>query len=143
LLDEVLFDFDRVFLSGQAKAPTQAGDVGVDDDTGLDSVGVAEDDVGGFASDAGKIRQGFQIFRDFAIVLLRDGLCGGDEILGFVAEKAGGADEILNVLLLGCGESLGVGVFAEEGGSHQVDADIGALRGQDGGDEELEGAAVV
>lgn len=141
--DEVFFDFDRVFLFGQAEALAQAGDVGVDDDAGLDAVGVAEDDIGGFASDAGEIGEGFEIFGDFAVMLLRDGFGGGNEVLGFIAEKAGGADEVFDVFLLRGGESFGVGVFFKEGGRHHVDADVGALRGEDGGDEELEGARVV
>jgi hypothetical protein len=40
-------------------------------------------------------------------------------------------------------EVFGVGVFLEESRGHQVDADIGALRREDGGNEELEGAVVV
>ena len=142
-LYKIPFDFDGVFLFGEAEALAEAGDVGVDDDAGLDAVGVAQDDVGGFASDTGKIGQRFEIFRDLAAVLLRDGFGGSDEIFGFVAEEAGGADEVFDVFLLRGGESFGVGVFFKEGGRHHVDADVGALRGEDGGDEELEGARVV
>ena len=41
------------------------------------------------------------------------------------------------------GQRAGVGVALEEDGRDLVDALVGALRGEDGGDGELEGAAVV
>ena len=142
-LDEVFFDFDRVFLLGQTEALAQAGDVGVDHDAGLDAVGVAEDDVGGFASDPGEMGEGFEFAGDFASVVVDEGLGGGADIFRFVAEEAGGTDEVFEVFLARGGHAFGVRVFLEEGGSHQVDAHVGALRGEDGGDEELEGAVVV
>ncbi len=43
----------------------------------------------------------------------------------------------------GFGEGFGGGVFFEEGWGDEVDADIGALGGEDGGDEEFEGVAVI
>src|SRR5689334_20906573 len=47
---QVLFDFDRVLLLGQAQSPGKAGDMGVDDDAYVDVKGVAEDDVGRLAA---------------------------------------------------------------------------------------------
>ena len=143
LFDEVLFDFDRIFLLGQTEALAQAGDVGVDDDAGFDAVGVAEDDVGGFASDPGEMGEGFEFAGDFAFVVVDECLGGGTDIFRFVAEEAGGTDEVFEVFLARGGHAFGVRVFLEEGGGHQVDAHVGALRGEDGGDEELEGAVVV
>ena len=143
LFDEVFFDFDRVFLLGQAEALAEAGDVGVDNDAGFDAVSVAEDDIGGFASDTREMGEGFESAGDFAFVVVDEGLGGGADVFRFVAEEAGGADEVFEVFLLGGGHAFGIGVFLEEGGGHQVDAHVGALRGEDGGDEELEGAVVV
>ena len=143
LFDEVFFDFDRVFLLGQTEALAQAGDVGVDDDAGFDAVGVAEDDIGGFASDAGEVSEVVEILRNFTVMFPHEGFRGGDEILGFVAEETGGADEVFDVFLFGGSECFGVRVFFEKGGRHHVDAHVGALRGEDGGDEKLEGPLVV
>ena len=143
LFDEVFFDFDRVFLLGQTEALAQAGDVGVDDDAGFDAVGVAEDDIGGFASDPGQMGEGFEFAGDFAFVVVDEGLGGGADIFRFVAEEAGGADEVFEVFLARGSHAFGVREFLEEGGGHHVDAHVGALRGEDGGDEELERAVVV
>ena len=143
LFDEVFFDFDRVFLFGQAEALAQAGDVGVDDHASFDAVGVAEDDVGGFASDTREMGEGFEFAGDLAVMVLNQGLGGGADVFRFVAEEAGGADDFFEVFLARGGHAFGVGEFLEEGGGHQVDAHVGALRGEDGGDEELEGAVVV
>jgi len=140
---QVFFDFDRVGVFGQTEALAQAGHVGVDHDAGFDAVGVAEDDVGGFASDAGQMGERFEVSGDFAVMEPDQSLGGGDEVFRFVAEETGGADEVFDVLLLRGGEGLGVRVFPEERGCHQIDAHVGALRGEDGGDEELEGSFVV
>ena len=117
--------------------------MGIDDDTGFNAVGVAEDDIGGFASDAGEVSEVLEILRNFTVMFPHEGFRGGDEILGFVAEETGGADEVFDVFLFGRSECFGVRVFFEKGGRHHVDAHVGALRGEDGGDEELEGALVV
>ena len=143
LFEEIFFDFDRISVLGQSEAFAQAGDVGVDHNAGFDAVGVAEDDVGGFASDPGEMGEGFEFAGDFASVVVDEGLGGGADIFRFVAEEAGGTDEVFEVFLARGGHAFGVRVFLEEGGSHQVDAHVGALRGEDGGDEELEGAVVV
>ncbi len=142
-LDEVLFDFDRVGVLGQSEAFAQAGDVGVDDDTGFNAEGVAENNIGCFASDPGEVGERFQVAGDFTVMVLDQGLGGGDEVFRFVAEETGGADEFFDVFLFGGGEMSGVRVFFEEGGGHHVDAHVGALRGEDGGDEELEGTVVI
>src|SRR4051812_6096806 len=48
--DEVLFDLDGVGVGGEAETFGESGDVGVDGDADVLVVGVAEDDVGGFAA---------------------------------------------------------------------------------------------
>ena len=47
--------------------------------------------------------------------------------------------ELLQLGRVGVGEGGGVGVAGEQGGRDQVDAHVGALGRQDGGDEQLEG----
>jgi hypothetical protein len=87
--------------------------------------------------------EGFEFAGDFAVMDLNQGLGGGADIFCFVAEEAGGADEVFDILLLCGGKRSGVRVFFEERGRHHVDAHVGALRGQNGGNEELERAVVV
>ena len=118
LFDEVFLDFDRVGVFGQPEAFAQARDVGVDDDAGFDAVGVAEDDIGGFASDPGEMGEGFEFAGDFAFVVVDEGLGGGADIFRFVAEEAGGMDEVFEVFLARGGHAFGVREFLEEGGGH-------------------------
>jgi hypothetical protein len=143
LFEEIFFDFDRISVLGQSEAFAQAGDVGVDHNAGFDAVGVAEDDVGGFASDPGEVSEGRELAGDVALMVLDEGFCRPDEVFRLVAEEAGGSDEVFDVFLPGGGERFSVGVFFEEGGCHQVDPHVGALGRENGGDEKLEGALVV
>jgi len=57
-------------------------------------------------------------------------------------EEARRADDQLDVREGCSGEGSRVGVALEEAGRHLVDALVRALRGEDGGDGELEGVAV-
>ena len=57
--------------------------------------------------------------------------------LGLVVVEAGGADELFNRLDGGFSHRFRGGVGGEESGGDHVDAGIGALRGEDGGDEKL------
>ena len=76
---EVLFDFDGLGVDGELEAAGEAQDVGVDDDARGDAEPGAEDDVGGFAGDAGKLEDFFHCLGDFAVE--------------FFDEHAGGADD--------------------------------------------------
>ncbi len=76
-------------------------------------------------------------------MLGNEGGTHGAEVFRFVAIETGGADEGLEVLLrnggvIGCGAATLEEVLGDE-----VDALVGALRGEDGGDEELERVRVV
>jgi hypothetical protein len=140
---EVLFDFDGVGVGGQAETLREAGDVGIDDDADVLGEGVAEDDVGGFAADAAELGEFVHGLGDAAAVFFDDVGRRFADGFGLVAEEAGGLYELFDVFLGGFGEGLGRGVLFEEGGGDEVDADVGALGGEDGGDEELEGIFVV
>ena len=63
--------------------------------------------------------------------------------LRLVAEEAGGADQFFQLGEGGGGHRLGRGEGLEERGGDEIDADVGTLRGEDGGDEELPRALVV
>ena len=61
---------------------------------------------------------------------------------GLVAKKTGGSDVLLEFGWIGVGECLGVRIFLIKRFSNFVDADIGALRRENGRNEQLEGIGV-
>ena len=141
--DEVLFDADGVAEGGEAEALGEAADMGIDDDAFIFLEGVSEDDIGGFASGTGEVGEGFEGGWHFAAVLREEGGTHGTEVFCLVAVEASGADEGFEVLLrdggvVGCGATTLEEVLRDE-----VDALVSALRGEDGGDEELERIRVV
>lgn len=143
-LGEVVLDLDGVGgVLGEAEAVGEARDVRVDGDALVDSEGVSEDDVGGLSADAGEGVEGFHGLGDLAAVVGDEGLGHGDDGLGLVAVEAGGLDVPLELGLGDLGVGCDVGVLLEEGFGDDVDADVGALCGEDGGDEELERAGEV
>ncbi len=117
--------------------------MGVDDHTDGDLIPAAKDDVGGLAGDSGKLEQLFHGLRHLVAELLDHGLRRALDGLGLVAEEAGGADERFKLGQGSGGHVLWRGIGAEERGRDQVDAGVGALGGEDGGDRELPGAGVV
>ena len=140
---KVTFDFDRVAVLGESEALAEASNVRIDNDPGFDAEGVAENNVGGFASDARQVREGFQVAGNLAVMVLGDGGGRGADVFGFVAKEAGRADEFLDVFLRGGGHARCVGKLLEKRGGDHVDAFVGALRGEDGGNEKLESASVI
>src|SRR5262249_11475687 len=78
---QVALDRLRVGLRGQPHAAAESAQMGIDRDAGH-AEGVAEDDVGRLAADAG---QGYQLFHrrgDFAAMLFHDLLAAGNEVAG-------------------------------------------------------------
>jgi len=142
-LHQVLFDFGGVSVCGEVEALGEAGDVGVDDDADVLVEGISEDDVGGFSTDAAEGGELLHGVRNLAVVFLDDVGGGAADGGGFGAEEAGGLDDFFDVGLGGFGERFGSGIFFEEDGGDDVNADVSALGGEDGGDEEFIGVAVV
>jgi hypothetical protein len=66
-----------------------------------------------------------------------------DEGLGLLAEEPGGDDEPFDVPGRGGRERPRVGIPIEERRRDLVDARVGRLRGEDGGDQQLEGVPIV
>ena len=60
----------------------------------------------------------------------------------FVAKKTGGPDVLLEFGRMGVGEGVGVRIFFIKRFGNFVDADIGALRRENGRNEQLEGIGV-
>ena len=66
-----------------------------------------------------------------------------DDRLRLVAEETGGADIRLELFRLQRGEVLRRGIFLEQLRRHHVHANVGALRGENGGDQEFPGIVVM
>jgi len=129
-------------LAREAHATREAHDVGVHDDAFGFAVAGAEDDVGGLASDAGELNQRFQRVGDASAVLLGDGAAAAADGAGFIAEETGRMDDEFEFAGRRGGKVSGGVVAREKGGCDLVDADVGALGAEDGGDEKLERVGV-
>ena len=104
-------------------------------------IGHAENDVGGLAGRAGNGDEFGEGVGDFAVESLDDGLGRALDGLGLVAEEAGGADEVFELGKRRLGHGRGGREALEQLRRDHVDADVGALRGEDGGDEQFPGGA--
>ncbi len=142
-LNERAFDLDGVIAPDKAESAAEAGDVGINDDAFVEPEGVTENDVGSFASDPGQGDEGVHGGGDLATVVFDKGAAAVLDVFGFAAEEAGGLDDSFDAGEWSGGEGGGVGKLRKEPGSHHVDADVGALGGEDGGDKELEWPLVV
>ena len=96
---QVCFDFDGVCLLRKAQTRTQAPDMSVDDDTFVLSERVAENDIGGFASDAGQFDESIHRIRNLAVVPLYQRLAESNQTLRFVAEEARAFDHLFQLIL--------------------------------------------
>ena len=101
----------------------------------------AEDDAGGLAATAVELNKFRHRLWDLAGMAFGDSPATVADGLGFVAEEAGRTNQVFEIS--GAGEISGGPVFGEEGRGDFVDAFIGALGAEDGGDEELERIGVV
>ena len=110
---------------------------------GGDAEGVAEDDVGGLAPDAGQADELLARLRNDAVEARAQLLSEAEEALGAGALHAEGLERGLELGSVGAGEGRCVGVALEELRGDRVDAGVGGLGGQDRGDEEMEGSVVV
>lgn len=137
------FDFDADGIPGDRPAETlrQAGNVGIDDHR-RDLEGGAEDDVGGLAADAGEGGQRRQGGWNFAVVALDQPLGAADEVAGFNMIKTGGTDQCFDLAEICLAEGGSIRVAGKEAGGDEVDAQVSALGGKDGGDEEFKGGAM-
>ena len=142
-LHQVMLDLLRLVVDRKLKPAREAQDMRVDDHADGDLIPAPAHDVGRLAGDAGKLEQLFHGLRDLVAEALDDGFGGALDGLGLIAEEAGGADQRFELGQGSGGHVLRAGIGAEERGCDQIDAGVGALRGEDGGDRELPGAGVV
>jgi len=102
----------------------------------------AEDDVSSFAGDARDGQELVHFVGNLAAEIFDDRAGSADDRLGFVTEKSGGLDIGFEFFGMQGREVLWRWVLLKDDGRDHVHADVGALRGEDGGDEEFPCAGV-
>ena len=142
-LHQIVFDLFGRVLPGQAEAAAQAVNMRVNHNPFSFAVRDAEDDTGGFAAAAGQLDEFGHRVGHLPGMTLGNGLTTIADGFGFVAEETGGFDAFLQLSGRRGGELGRRPVFGEEGGRDLIDAFVGALGAEDGGDEELERVGVV
>jgi len=140
---QIPLDFDRVRFGREAQAHGDAAYVRVHHDAARDAVCDAEHHVGSLARDAGQGDELLDAARYFTAEVVRDRAAGRTDGFGFVTEKAGGFDELFELARIGVCELCGRGVARKQRGRDLVDGAVGALRGEDGRDQQLPGVLVV
>lgn len=117
--------------------------MGINDDAFSLVEANSKDDVSGFASCAGDGDELGQGLGDLATEIRNEFARSSLERLGLVVKETGSADERFK-LRQGClGHGRRSGEAAEELGGDHVHAHVGALGGENSGDEKLEGRGVV
>ena len=141
-LHQLLLNFFCCLRIGEAEAAGDAEDVRVNDYSLSFAEADTENDVGGLAGCAGNSDEFGESLRDLAVEVADDFVGCSLDGFGFVAEEAGGADEVFKLGQCCFGHRLRSREAAEEFGRDDVDADVGALSGEDGGDEKFPGRAM-
>ncbi len=140
--DQAVFDGADIGAGGQASAVAEAEDMGIDGHGGLAESDV-EHDVGGFAADAGEGFEGGTIVRDFAVVLVEQGLGEGGDVFRLGLPEADGADVLGDAGLAEGDHGGGGGGLGIKPRGGLVHRDVGGLGGEHDGDEEGVGVGEV
>lgn len=141
--DEVALGTDRVGAAREVEAPANPADVGVDNDPLGAAKPDAENDVGRLPADARQLHQLRQRDGDLAAMPLDEPLTAAEEVLRLRPEESGAADHLLDLLLSRGGQARGGRPAAEQLRGDLIDAAIGALGREDGGQKELERRAEI
>src|SRR5690606_15575586 len=131
-----------VGVPAEAEPTSQAGDVRVYRDGGF-LEGVGKHDVGGLPADAWQRDQFVERAWHGSTVSLDEDTAGCNEVPRLGAEQADGPDVRLYLVWSSNGEPLGTRERLEQRRGRLVDADVGCLRREHGGHQELEGIAEV
>ncbi len=140
-LQQFRFDGVDVLPGRQSRAVRDPEDVGVDGDRRFAERGV-QHDVRGLAADAGQGFQRLAVARHFAAVLLDEDAAGGDQVRGLRVVQADGVDVALQPGFAECQDPRRRVRHREQFPRRLVDADVGGLRREQHGGEQLEGRGV-
>ena len=141
--DQGLLHFHGIRLACEAHAARQTAHMGIDHDSFRQVEGVAENHVGGFASDAGEFVEMFHCFGHLSAVVSDQAGGTAADRFGLGSKKAGGADEPFQLTGRNFGKVSSGAAAGKKGRSDLVDPFVGALGRKDGGDKKLERVGVV
>ena len=136
---QILFHLHGIAVCRQSQPQGKSADMGIDDDPLVFSKCVAEHDIGRLAPHTMQGREFIHRLRNFAAVL-RDDVCAcRTNRLCLVAIEPGGLHRLFDFLLRGSREiARGFILFKQRRRDH-VHPLVGALRGKNRRDEELQG----
>ena len=135
---EIGLDPDGILGGRESQPLGQAADVGVDHDAGIDSERIPENHVCGLASDSWQFRQGFDRRWHFASMRGLYRSTGGLDVLGLVLVESNSANRVRERLRI-CVGVVGRGLEAlEQFLGDLVHLLVGALGGEDCGDQKLQ-----
>ena len=109
-------DFFWIGFASEAETARKAGDMGINDDADVLVKSIAENNIGGFAADAGEADKRVEIGGDFAMIFFGENAGGGADIFRLGAVKADGAKILLKDGGIGLGVGLRGAVFFETAG---------------------------
>ncbi len=135
---QFLLDLYGVRLLCEAKPICQSRYMGVHDDADVDVKSIAENDIGRLAAHPSERDEFVHRIRDFATVLFHQRAATRLDVLRLVAKEAGGFDGLFEFCEIGGRKILRAAIALEQFSCDEVDAIVGALGGEDRGDEQLE-----
>lgn len=137
-LQKGCFDFLRCAMPREAQPVTESGDVRVHDDAFCFAVRDSEDDVGSLAPNTGELDQCVQLVGNPPVILIGNDPASFADGAGFVAEEAGGTDDLFQITQRGRGEVRSSLVTGKQRRGDKVDASIRALGTENRRHEELQ-----
>ena len=139
---QIPFHFDGILFFGKSQTPAQTADMRIDRNP-WNAETISENDVGRLTSDAWKRHEIVQIAGHLSAELFDDDVAALFDVFRLVAKESRRLNEFLEFVQIRAGEIFGRGVAGKQRRSHHVDAFVGALRRQDGGDQQLQGPIVM
>jgi len=140
---ETRLDAIAIFcLPDQPEPVGDAKDMGVDDDALIFPERVSQDDVRGFSGNAVERQQIVHRIRHAAAEPLTDGPAGEFKAAGLVSVESCGSNDRLDFRQGSAGEFSGRPIFFKERRGDFVNPLVRTLRGENGGDEQLQRTAI-
>lgn len=124
---QVLLNFLGIVVTREIEAAGYTTHVRINDHSEGQAIGSPQDDVGSLAGDTGKGEDLFHGLRNFTLELIDEFAAGAHYRFGFIAEKTGGADVLLQLTRTRVGKRFSRRVFFVERRCDLVDALIGTL----------------
>lgn len=141
-IHQVEFQFNRVGVGGQPQPPRQPYHVRIADDA-LDAEAIAQNNIGGFASNAGKREQFIHCLRDNPAEAVDKQLAGFLDAGRLVAIKARRADILFEFFARQGNPVFGFAVLLKQRFGDDIDPGIGALSGKNRGNQQFQRIGMV